>query len=803
VTTVNVHRLLLACTAWVCATALAGPPATLRLAVDIAPQPLNQALAAFGEQTGLQLFYVAAIAKTRSSKGATAGLAPTEALVALLEGTGLAFEFVNDRAVRIFPAPAPVATHSASLSATPHSAVQATVPRSVGLEEVIVSGTRGQEPLSRVPIDMVVWTEEAMEVSGVKGMTQIGALTPGVGFAFSPSIGSDIYTHVDIRGVTNRGGATVGVYMDDVPIPPARAATYALSFPVTFDLDRVEILRGPQTVLLGDHAQSGVIRFLPTQPSLTDSTGHFRAEWGVTEYGDPSYEAGAAVGGPIVTDVLGFRVSGWFRQDGGYVDRTDPVTGVTLEPNANRYVTKAVRAALTFAPTPGLQVTPSLVYQSMRIDDSSTFDSTLSDPARGIFRGPSNLPQPTEDEYYLASIKLAAHLPAADLSAFASYFNQRFSTELNGLSLAGANDYFAGKQRVYSGEVRLTSPDPDASLGWVAGVFASSEHTHNPVRPALGPDDDLVVDRSQLAAFGEVALRVTTRLTATAGVRIGHSELEAVSQVPPQFHAAASDTWSAPRFGLSWQADDNNLIYLTIAKGYGSGGVYALIPVAYPPDTLWSYEVGSKHQLLDHRLRLEAGLFHIDWNNTLATSDLGLVSNEHDDIPGGAVSNGFDFAAHALITEHTKAALEVAHANAHVARTVMIDGQLVVRGGESLPISPWNATASLEQEISLRGSAMVSVRLEDAFRAAPRATYETDPANFFYFLPHTDPSANTLNVRVAVKWSRFEMASFLRNALNSHPLMYGLANGVDNGGSSTQVFTLVPRTLGISGTWRY
>ena len=805
-TTVNVRRLSLACTAWVWASVLAGPPATPRLAVDIAPQSLNQALAAFGEQTGLQLFYVAAIAKTRSSKGAAAGLAPAEALAALLEGTGLQFEFVNDRAVRIFPAPAVVPMPSASSLAAPRSAVRPEDARAVGLEEVIVTGTRGQEPLSRVPIDMVVWTDEGMEVSGVKGMTQIGALTPGVDFAFSPGAGSDGYTHVDIRGVTNRGGATVGVYLDDVPIPPTRAATYTWSWPATFDLDRVEILRGPQTVLLGDHAQGGALRFLPAQPSLADSTGHFRVEWGVTEYGDPSYEAGAAVGGPIVTDVLGFRVSGWFRQDGGYVDRTDPVTGVTLEPNANRYVTMAVRAALTFAPTPALQVTPSLVYQSMRIDDQSTFDSTLSDPARGIFRGPSNLPQPAEDEYYLASIKLAAHLPAADLSAFASYFDHWSTLEVNGplATVAGVSDHYATKQRAYSGEMRLSSADPDAWLGWVAGVFASSEHAHNPVMQGYGPGDDLVVDRNQLAAFGEVALRVTTRLTATTGVRIGHSEHEAISEVPPQFHATAADTWSAPRLRLSWQADENNLIYLTIAKGYGSGGVYPLYPLAYPPDTLWSYEVGSKLQLLDRRLRLEAGLFHIDWNNALATSDLDrLINQEHFDIPGRAVSNGFDLATHALITEHTRAALEVAYANAHFARTVTIDGQLLVRGGESLPISPWNATASLEQEFPLRGNVMSSVRLEDAFRSSPQSSYQTNPASIYGALPHTDPSANILNVRVAAKWSGFEVAAFLRNALNSHPLMYGLANGVDNGGTSTQVFTFVPRTFSLSATWRY
>jgi hypothetical protein len=780
---------------------VAEPAATL--SADIGPSPLSEALAAFGRQTGMQLIYVSSVVETQQSKGARAGLSALAALTQLLQGTGLKFEFLNARTVRIFSAPAPDPTQSASLSATPHSAVQAAVPRAVGLEEVLVTGTRGQEPLSRVPINMVVWTEKAMEVSGVKGMTQIGALTPGVDFAFSPGVGSDVYTHVDIRGVTNRGGATVGVYMDDVPIPPTRAATYMLSFPVAFDLDRVEILRGPQTVLLGDHAQSGALRFLPNQPSLTDSTGHFRAEWGVTEYGDPSYEAGAAVGGPIVTDMLGFRVSGWFRQDGGYVDRTDPVTGVTLEANANRYVTKAVRAALTFAPTPGLQVAPSLVYQSIRIDDPSTFDSTLSDPARGIFKSPSVLPQPAEDTYYLASIKVAARLPAADLSAFASYFDQSLSAELNDGTVAGVNDYYGLKQRLFSGEVRMVSPNPDAWLSWVGGVFASSEHTHNPQWSVPGPWVDLVADRREVAAFGQIALKVTARLTATAGVRIGHSEHDAVDEVE-QFRALASDTWSAPRFGLSWQAEANNLIYVTIAKGYGSGGVYPLNPVAYPPDTLWSYEVGSKHQLLDHRLRLETGLFHIEWNNALATSDLGILSNqEHFNIPGSAVSNGFDLAAHALITEHTRTALEVAYTNAQFARTVTIDGQLLVRGGESLPISPWNATASLEQEFPLRGNVMSSVRLEDAFRSSPGSSYATNPASIYYGYPHTDPAANILNVRGAVKWSGFEVAAFLRNALNSHPLMYGVANGVDNGGTSTQVFTFVPRTLSVSATWRF
>src|SRR5262249_38324299 len=155
-------------------------------------------------------------------------------------------------------------------------------------------------------------------------------------------------------------------------IPPARAASYLLSAPVTFDLERVEILSGPQTVLLGDHAQGGAIRFLANQPSLTEATGHFRGEWGTTQYGGQSYEAGAAVGGPIVTDLLGFRVTGWARQDGGYVDRVDPNSFATVDENSNRYLNKFARGALIFAPNASLQLSSSLTYQSIRVHDTST-----------------------------------------------------------------------------------------------------------------------------------------------------------------------------------------------------------------------------------------------------------------------------------------------------------------------------------------------------------------------------------------------------------------------------------------------
>jgi iron complex outermembrane recepter protein len=247
---------LLGVLVWGVFSPAAGAEPSTTLSADIAPRPLPEALAAFGRQTALQLIYVSSVAETVQSKGARAGLTASDALTQLLDETGLTFEFLNARTVRIFPAPAIVPTLTAGLP-TPLHTERHVSSHALGLTEVVVMGTRGQEPVSRVPMDIKVRTEEGMEVSGIKGMAQLGALTPGVGFALSPGLGADIYTHLDIRGVTNRWGATVGPFLGDTPIPPARAATYIASFPLTFDLDHVEILAGPQTVLLGDHTQGG------------------------------------------------------------------------------------------------------------------------------------------------------------------------------------------------------------------------------------------------------------------------------------------------------------------------------------------------------------------------------------------------------------------------------------------------------------------------------------------------------------------------------------------------------------------
>jgi outer membrane receptor protein involved in Fe transport len=768
-----------------------------------------EALAAFGRQTGLQLIYVSVIAETQQSKGARAGLTASEALTQLLDGTGLRFEFLNTRTVRIFPAPQVVPTAVAALPSSPHTTERRVDSRAFALEEVVVTATWREEQASRVPIDMAVWTQDAMEASGVKGMAQIGALTPGVDFGFQSTRGGDDYTHLVIRGVGNRHGSTVGIYLDDTSIPPARAATYLRSFSTTFDLDRVEVLRGPQGTLLGDHTQGGAIRFIMNQPSLTTFSGLARIEWATTAHGAMSLEVGAAAGGPLITDVLGFRVSGWYRTDGGYVDRVDPFTLATVDANSNRYGSKTVRLALMFAPDAAVRITPSLIYQSTRIRDTSTFYPTLSNPADGQFRNGSLVQQPFSDTLYLASCKLTAGLRVGDLSAVTSYFDRTATATLDWtgppqpISYADAQmrDY-ALRQKVFSQEVRLTSTNPNEALSWITGVFFSSEHTRHPHRTVASGltdfGDATVTQQSEVAGFAQIALKVTERLTGSAGLRIGRSKYDSVTEAPPIFHAAAADTWMTPRFVLSYQADERNLFYLTAAKGYGSGGVYPGIdsPGPYPPDTLWSYEIGSKNDLLNGRLHLDASIFHIHWNN--GGPDYNLVG-EIDPVPGTADSDGFDVAIQALVTERIRVGLGIAYTDARYTQTLKVGDAVFVRKGDAVGGSPWSVTASIERDFPLRGGVTASVRAEDVFHSHnPGPLYSENPDSPFYFPFPTDPATNVLNARVDVRWSDFDVAALVSNALDSHPTLV-----IDQGVAGPAALTLTPRTVGLSGTWRF
>src|SRR5450631_2237857 len=199
------------------------------------------------------------------------------------------------------------------------------------LQEIVVTATRHEESLSKVPISVTALTQEAMDIRGVKDFQDIVKFTPGV------NVDNTGTNNISIRGISSSGGAgTTGIYLDDTPIQiRALAFNPDDTLPKAFDVDRIEVLRGPQGTLFGAGSEGGTVRYITTQPSLTKTSIYSRNEVSYTQGGSPSYEVGVGAGMPIIDGVLGVRATAWYRRDGGWIDRVDPTTLQTVDKNAN------------------------------------------------------------------------------------------------------------------------------------------------------------------------------------------------------------------------------------------------------------------------------------------------------------------------------------------------------------------------------------------------------------------------------------------------------------------------------------
>jgi len=406
----------------------------------------------------------------------------------------------------------------------------AAAPVGPQLEEITVTATRRSESLSKVTESVSAFTAAKMEVLNIKSFADMAKFTPGVDFDRDAN-------QISIRGIkSDAGSATTGIYIDDTPVQLRALGLNANNaLPYVFDLDRVEVLRGPQGTLFGAGSEGGTVRFITIQPSLTDYSGQVHTELSGTGGGGMNFEGGLAFGGPIVEDKVGFRISGWARRDGGYIDKIDPYNGQVTEPDANRTNTYVVRAAVTFAPIDNLTITPAYNFQQRAQNNYNQYWVGLSNRNNGFFIDGTPENMRDDDRFDLASVKIQYDLDDIQLISNTSYFSrserlQGYSGTLYNLSYfqqitsggtdpqgdpcinnctahsvllnrAGINlpgfgpyvsqNFITNTQSNVTEEFRVQSTDKDATVQWVAGVFyagntqRSNEEINDPQLPAL------------------------------------------------------------------------------------------------------------------------------------------------------------------------------------------------------------------------------------------------------------------------------------------------------------------------------
>ena len=305
---------------------------------------------------------------------------------------------------------------------------QAAATADTSLEEIVVTATRRSEVLSHVPISVTALSQESLDIRGIKNMQDLVRYTPGV------NIDTSITNQVSIRGISSSGGAgTTGIYIDDTSIQ-MRSVGFNPNdtLPKTFDLDRVEVLRGPQGTLFGAGSEGGTVRYILTAPKLHGSSTYARSELSFTTGGQPNYELGIAHGMALIDGTLGIRASGWYRKEGGWIDRVDPTTGAVTESDANHGYSYMLRLAAVWEPISNLDVTPSIIYQETQTHDDSTFWAAYSNPSGGRFNNATPERLPGSDKYYLPALKLELNLEHSQIISNTSYYHRDENTAYQG-----------------------------------------------------------------------------------------------------------------------------------------------------------------------------------------------------------------------------------------------------------------------------------------------------------------------------------------------------------------------------------
>ena len=319
-----VSRVLRA--ASICApVTLLGAPASLTqasefkaLAADIPAQPLPQALAAFRRQTGLQLIYVSSVISNQKSQAVAAGLNADEALARLLQGTGLRFEHLTPRSIRIFAGVV---------------APRETTPRVLAgpvRDEVTITASRATENPQDVPMTIQSISGHQLNQLNVTTTNDLLKYTTNVTFnGNGPGTGNLFMRGLGGNGTGNQSQSTVGpfpsvaLYLDDESMQfPARNNDVYL-----VDMERVEVLEGPQGTLFGGNAEAGAIRYITNKPRLEETSGEVNADYGVTAGGDPNTSLNAVLNVPLIDDVFGLRGLIFSDTRGGYIDNVPSTIG--------------------------------------------------------------------------------------------------------------------------------------------------------------------------------------------------------------------------------------------------------------------------------------------------------------------------------------------------------------------------------------------------------------------------------------------------------------------------------------------
>ncbi|WP_246216490.1 TonB-dependent receptor [Paraburkholderia agricolaris] len=728
------------------------------------------------------------------------------------------------------PATPPVAASAADMPVPATTKVggrSKAVSDTTTLNTVEITANRRREPAREVPMQVNAISAQELQRKGNQSVRDYLKEEPGVSLVTGAAgAGSD---QISIRGVTTGNldiGPTVGVYVDDVPFGSSTnyggGANYALDMGL-LDLNHIELLRGPQGTLYGAGAMGGLMKYITNEPDTQGGLfGHAGVVFSGTEHGGLNHTQDAVVNVPIKEGVAAFRVSAFNQQNGGYVNRVgnDPENGV------DGATTRGGRASLIVTPTKDLTIRLTATTQQIKSDGTGQVDYnfTTRQPLYGDLTQGRQLNEPYDQLIELYSANIEYDFGWARLNAISAYQTIRTSLMADySLGYVPAlNAQFgpstftsAGYQQAlstdkFTQELRLTSA-ANRQIEWIAGLFYTQERTtNNQFATASGPGASLILLNAQLpstyqeyAAYGDLTYHVTSRLAATAGLRIAHNNQTysqdvtgALSGGATNKTAQSNDTSKTYLFTLNYLLTGNSSVYARVATGYRPGGpeisvldsaTGKMTQSKFDPDTLTSYEVGYKADFLEKHASVSLSLFDIQWKDVQLLTQidgLGLISNG-----GTARSRGVEFFGSLNPTPHWRLSTGLTYTDARLTENVPGIGAM---SGDRLPnTAPFSATANLDYLFNV-GSYRAYAGATETYVGPRNSGYGGSVSTPNFRLPGyfaTDLRAG-IDLRVA------NVSLFVHNLFNRRG-MQSASNMLVPLGGPTEVSFIQPLTVGM------
>ncbi|GAA4748043.1 TonB-dependent receptor [Sphingomonas daechungensis] len=746
-------------------------------------------------------------------------------------------------------------------AAAPEAAAPAPEPQG---DEIIITAQKRSEAILDIPQSVTVVGGDTLERQHSVTFSDYLSQVPGLSLEQSePGVGRLVLRGVNTGGVSS----TVAIYVDETPFGSStglvNGAILAGDFD-TFDVSRIEVLRGPQGTLYGASSLGGVLKFVTNAPEFDAFHARGRAGLEFVDGGGTGYNFSGMVNAPL-GDVAAVRASGFYRKNAGWIDGNgSDATFFGVDSLGGKDINKGEsyggRASVLFKPTSELSIRLTGITQRIQSDASSDseVDQVNYNPIGGKLRQSRWFKDPNELKYRVLNGVVEYDFGFASLLSSTSFSKQDQTFNIDAVPILGTAlnvlvgalvpgqviGPFQDQQtdlKKFTQEVRLASPSSN-KFEWMIGAYYT--HEKGKIDQFIGSVDlltgqsfgiplldDLATARidskyKEVAGFANVTWHATDQFDITAGARLAKNDqsahqvtASALGLVGASDFVTKSDE-SVFTYAISprYEINDRMAVYARIAKGYRPGGPNVVappvppgVPRTYSSDTLTSYEIGLKNNL-GHGASFDIAAYHLKWKDIQLFS---VVSGVGVNVNGGtAASNGIEASLLLKPVPGMTLGVNGAWIDAHLTEdTPPLAGGF---DGDRLPYVPKvSFSVNTDYEWKLSGSATAFVGGTIAYTGSQRDNFNIsdivgvnpDGSFIFAFTPqrHISDYA-TIDLRAGIEIDRFTIEAYVKNLTNSEGVN-SLALLEDQlignnvlPGNAIRAALTRPRTIGLSLT---